>query len=494
MIMIANYALLYYKGDYKQSLLEIEKEDISVNHEALIYKSMIYFHLQKYVIADTIATTVLDSCLKTNDRIYELGARYVKSRTLMWEGKFKEGLELLNIDESSYQDPEYNEHENKKALQWLAYLKLGQGIILWRLNNLNNALENFFSGLTIVQKIDYQPLIGSFFNNIGIMYDLQGDLHKSLEYYEQGLKIKRHFGNQQGIFFIRNNIGILLTKKGELDQALTFFDKNLQFLNDQRSLIKSMWRVTYANLSKIYHIQNDFEKALIFNNKALEIAIDTEDYPAMGYDLFRSILIFLETGSLEKADQSLRQLNDLRKKTSDPNIEIDYQISTGLIHKSSKRIRNLGKALEIFENLAKQEIEPFETKIFILYELIELLIMNYQLLPSPELLTQVSTVLSDIMKLSEQKNTYPLIIETLIIKAKLNLALSNLTLSHNLLERALNMAKSMKLTIYIQKIQREFENLKNLLEKWSNSMSNTKTKIDELFLIDYLNTLSRIIK
>lgn len=132
--------------------------------------------------------------------------------------------------------------------------------------------------------------------------------------------------------------------------------------------------------------------------------------------------------------------------------------------------------------------------IFILYKFTELLIINYQLLPSPELLDQVNTVLTDIIKLSEQKNTYPLIIETLIIKAKLNQTLGNLTLSYNLLENALNMAKSMKLTIYIQKIEKEFNNLKNILEKWANSKLNTKMKMDEISLIEYLNTVSRLIK
>ncbi|CAF4937280.1 unnamed protein product, partial [Rotaria magnacalcarata] len=62
-------------------------------------------------------------------------------------------------------------------------------------NELNRALKYTHKALDIYRKTlsnPTHPLIARCLNNLGAIYDTQGDVNRSFEYYEQAIKIYSH--------------------------------------------------------------------------------------------------------------------------------------------------------------------------------------------------------------------------------------------------------------------------------------------------------------
>lgn len=65
-------------------------------------------------------------------------------------------------------------------------------------------------------------------NNIGYIYDNQGDIVKALYYYDRSLKINKEIGNKFGVAQSLNNIGVIYDNQGNISKALDYYDKSLK--------------------------------------------------------------------------------------------------------------------------------------------------------------------------------------------------------------------------------------------------------------------------
>src|SRR5690606_26175390 len=72
------------------------------------------------------------------------------------------------------------------------------------------ALENYFAGLAVAEKLDQLEIQAHLLNNIGIVYKKQEQYDKVLGYYERTLGIYQQLQNDFGTTVIRGNIGSLL--------------------------------------------------------------------------------------------------------------------------------------------------------------------------------------------------------------------------------------------------------------------------------------------
>jgi serine phosphatase RsbU (regulator of sigma subunit) len=148
------------------------------------------------------------------------------------------------------------------------------------LNNIGNiyndqgdyakAIEYYTQSLKISEEIGDKEGIASTLNNIGNIYNDQGDYAKAIEYYTQSLKIREEIGNKNGIAMSLNNIGTIHDLQGNYAKAMDYYTQSLKIreeIGDKKGIASSL-----HNIGIIYHDQGESAKAFKYSQLSLTIA------------------------------------------------------------------------------------------------------------------------------------------------------------------------------------------------------------------------------
>ncbi|MBL4578034.1 MAG: tetratricopeptide repeat protein [Flavobacteriales bacterium] len=130
-------------------------------------------------------------------------------------------------------------------------------------------------------------------NNIGYIYNSQGNIQKALDYLHKSLRIEEELGNKKGVAVALNNLGYMYMNQGDIQKALELHHKSLKIseeIGSKRGIASSL-----DNIGYIYNKQGDpsctaskeecrkrgIESALNYYQKSLkiyeEIIGDTSD-------------------------------------------------------------------------------------------------------------------------------------------------------------------------------------------------------------------------
>jgi len=137
--------------------------------------------------------------------------------------------------------------------------------------------ENYEKALNIrQQQIPLDHLrISSSLNNIGIIYQQQGQTERALEYFQQSLELlDKYYPNNENIIQKSNtlsNMGSIYRDKGDLDKSLHFLTNAY---NIRRNLLPNDHPLIADSLSgigSIYHDKSHFAQAQMYYKQALDI-------------------------------------------------------------------------------------------------------------------------------------------------------------------------------------------------------------------------------
>lgn len=112
------------------------------------------------------------------------------------------------------------------------------------------------------------------YNNIGLVYHLQGNYAKALEYYNMALSEREHqiqSGNAVEIAQSYNNIAQTDTYLGKNDEALDFLFKAVPIWENTVGKNHAATAKTYNNIGICYLNKGDYSKALEYYNTSLKI-------------------------------------------------------------------------------------------------------------------------------------------------------------------------------------------------------------------------------
>jgi len=108
--------------------------------------------------------------------------------------------------------------------------------------------------------------LGAIYSLIGVDYDNLGDLNNALLYYDRELEIARDLNNQEKESAALNNIAGIYAEQGNYDKALEYYNKSLQLKSDPSSIA-----ATYTNIATVYSDKGDKNKAVEYYKKAIEL-------------------------------------------------------------------------------------------------------------------------------------------------------------------------------------------------------------------------------
>ncbi len=134
--------------------------------------------------------------------------------------------------------------------------------------------------VALAQKTGYRRGEANALNNLGIIFNAQGNRARALELYLASLKIREETRDEKGVAGSLNNIGSVHKSEGNVDLALDFFLK-AKALNEK--LGNKRWLcINLLNIGGLYADQKkDYDRGIAYHEEALRIATELNDTYSM---------------------------------------------------------------------------------------------------------------------------------------------------------------------------------------------------------------------
>jgi tetratricopeptide (TPR) repeat protein len=189
----------------------------------------------------------------------------------------------------------------------IAYLYHVGGFGSYNLGNYNRALEWYFNALAIFEKVlgKEHPDTATTYNNMAVVFRVQGDYVKALEYYGYALVIdEKTLGNEHpDTANTYNNMAAVFRVQGDYAKALEYYGCALAIYEKVLGNEHPDTATAYNNMAVVFHDQGDYVKALEYYGYALAIcekALGNEHpYTATTYN--NMALVFHDQGDYAKA-------------------------------------------------------------------------------------------------------------------------------------------------------------------------------------------------
>ncbi len=155
------------------------------------------------------------------------------------------------------------------------------GLIYENQGDISKGLEYYHKSLKIQEELGDKKGIAISLNNIGVTYYNQGVasteasakvelLTKGLEYYHKSLKIREEIGDKKGIAGSLNNIGYIYDNQGDIPKGLEYFHKSLKIYEEIGD--KSGMAASLKNIGTVELDRGALTEALNYGIRGLQIA------------------------------------------------------------------------------------------------------------------------------------------------------------------------------------------------------------------------------
>jgi tetratricopeptide (TPR) repeat protein len=164
----------------------------------------------------------------------------------------------------------------------------------------DSAMHYGQSGLKWAKKINWPKGIGGMYDNLGTLYNNNGDYKKALFYYNEALKINKRIGNRRGEAGNIINIGTIYYALGNEVQALENAFKALRITLNIKE--ENYTALLYGNIADIYTSNKDYKKALSYSLKAYQLYRKLKDINGLGSTSSRIGTVYYLQNNLKKAE------------------------------------------------------------------------------------------------------------------------------------------------------------------------------------------------
>ncbi len=183
---------------------------------------------------------------------------------------------------------------------------------------------------SVTEKKKFLQVKSSACNNIGYIYQNQGDIKLALEFYHKGLKIQEDIGDMKGLAQSLNNIGFIFQNQNDIPKTLDYYNRSLvirEKIGDKKGIAESL-----NNLGLVYRKNGDpnckseikdvckragVEKALAYYLRSLKIKEEVNDITGIGISLNNIGGIYNFLGDSEKALDFFKRSLIIREKNND---------------------------------------------------------------------------------------------------------------------------------------------------------------------------------
>ncbi|TFG08713.1 tetratricopeptide repeat protein, partial [Candidatus Heimdallarchaeota archaeon] len=278
----------------------------------------------------------------------------------------------------------------------------------------------------------------------------------------------------------------LNVKAGDIDLALA---QLLKILEKPNTLMNNYTLgIAYELISGIYIQKNEYDNALEYTNKSLEIREEFGGRAILAVNYFHIIEIYL---TLEKETEAFKYFEKLRKlneETDELLINNLYLFSKALLLKSEKTSESKEKAKKILVDIISAETPFYHTTDKSYLYLCDILLEEVRVSENMALIATLQNYIKELTLKATFANSNLLIIELYFLQSKLLLLDLKVEEAINVLEQALTLARDKGLVRLEILLSNEYDLLLLQLDKWEEFTSYLPT-IDERMELTHVEDL-----
>jgi tetratricopeptide (TPR) repeat protein len=374
---------MYEKNEW--CISRLNEEHIYDNRELLIFylsKSFLLFHYGEFQEALKLSEIGLQKSQEFKIQKETINFLLIKSVLLRELRQFDEAEEIISQLEILLNQIKVKMLPSE-VLFVKGHLNIGKSIIKRLKGELDQSLELALQGCKIFEKLGIPNWRSFSLYQVGNVYKAKGELDKAIKYSTYSLGIKQ----TSDFFKIANlilNLGDIYKIKGELALALEFLEKGLTLSEKIPTMpTQALLAASLGRIGWIYWLKGDTDQAIKFLERSANFKFPFYE------GLFRLIIINIEIGSLNKAQEYLARLEPL-SRAKIPMVSQVFRIAKALILKATKQLRNRGEAERLLKQVAEEEIARHEYTVIALVNLCDILLDKLTENNNPEVLNEIT--------------------------------------------------------------------------------------------------------
>ncbi|MFQ5979232.1 MAG: tetratricopeptide repeat protein [Candidatus Heimdallarchaeota archaeon] len=385
----------------------------------------------------------------------------------------------------------FREIGNKSRLAWCL---TNTGGLYANEGNFKQGLEYAQQGLILNQEIGSQGMIAYSHYCLALIYLQKGDLDQALEHCQQGLTIAEEVGWKwlNGQFI--GQIAVICRDKGELDRALEYWRRFLALAQEDAN---ELWiAAAHADMGIVHWQKGDLEQGKGQLEKALSY------YEQLGNRLFIARVLYwlvpitLDQGFHSQAQEYLERLQDIEKQEENKIVRQQCRLAEGLVLKTSPRIRDKVRAQEIFQQVAEEELIKYSLTERAMINLCELLLDELKAYGEAAVLQEARTLVHRLYGLAQDQNSFSLVVNALILQAKLALVDGEPVTAEQFLEQAKFTAEEKGLGLLVMRASTELKHLQAQSEVWQQLIRRNAPfheRLERVQIANYLKDVEKLV-
>ncbi len=214
--------------------------------------------------------------------------------------------------------------------------------------------------LNIYKEIGYRKGIVSSYNNMGLIYESQGNYPEALKKHFASLKIKEEIKDKRGIAISYNNIGNIYWYQGNYPAALNNFLAALKLIEETGD--KERIASSYNNIGNVYSSQNNYSEALNNYFVSLKIREEIKDKQGIGTSYNNIGAVYMKQHLYPEALKNYLASLKIKEEIKDKDGIAGSFINLGILNTKLNRLKEAEAYLNKALNIAKEIKDRGEIK------------------------------------------------------------------------------------------------------------------------------------
>ena len=229
-----------------------------------------------------------------------------------------------------------------------------------------NALVFAFQEFVSIKEFNAESLVGTLYNNLGIIENILGNRMQSISYYSQSIPIFEKSGDNFGIARVYHNIGMTYADENSWKKANEFYGKSL-CASDVMELVP-LKSVTFLNRALALVHLNNLVEAKEYNYKAYRLLNRLHDELGIAeYHKIQGIIEKEEQNWVEAEkhfDLALKKFEKLKNKLGEAETKLEKALLYLLREDTQKAKYWLNECKNGFMSLGlKEKMDIIDKKI-----------------------------------------------------------------------------------------------------------------------------------
>ena len=225
----------------------------------------------------------------------------------------------------------------KDSISHLYYAYVNKGNALRIKGDLSEALESYIRAAKFALEKKDNGSLGIVYITIADVYSIMGNHEKAINQYQEAIDILKKQNDSVSVASALLNAGDEYFNQGELDSAMHYFEESGQIFRDINYLVGTAYNL--GNIGMVYAEQGKDNLATLNIDTAINILEQEEDYyPICVYLTYMSD-IYLKQNDWDKALQYTKRSLELAQKYGLKNEISDAHLQLSELHKKAGNLQ-----------------------------------------------------------------------------------------------------------------------------------------------------------